>query len=45
MFIVQHNGLRLKKSFYWWFGILTFGVLALTTHIHYCEDKPKKSTK
>ncbi len=44
MFIVQRNGLRLTKSFYWWFGILTFGALALTMHVHYCEDTPQKNS-
>ena len=35
MFIVRRNSLNLRKSFFWWFGILSFGALALTMHVHY----------
>ena len=39
MFIIQRNGLRLQKSFFWWMGILTFGAIALTMHVHYCDPE------
>lgn len=42
MFIIKRNGLRLKKSFFWWFAILTLGTLVLTMHVHYCDDEPKE---
>jgi hypothetical protein len=39
MFIVQRNSLNIGKSFYWWFGILTFGAVALTMHAHFRPSK------
>jgi hypothetical protein len=39
MFIVQRNSLGISKSFDWWFGILTFGAVALTMHVHYRPGK------